>query len=60
MSKPIITCPNCHTKIKLTESLAAPLINEAFEIEIHHLLDFVEPSYAVLSRMAWMTFPAGI
>ncbi|MCE9554775.1 MAG: DUF2130 domain-containing protein [Planctomycetes bacterium] len=26
MTDPIITCPNCRTEIKLTESLAAPLI----------------------------------
>jgi hypothetical protein len=26
MTEPIITCPNCHTDIPLTESLAAPLI----------------------------------
>ncbi len=26
MSEPTITCPNCRTEIKLTESLAAPLI----------------------------------
>jgi hypothetical protein len=26
MNEPTITCPNCHTEIKLTESLAAPLI----------------------------------
>lgn len=26
MTEPTITCPNCHTEIKLTESLAAPLI----------------------------------
>lgn len=26
MSDPIITCPNCHTAIHLTESLAAPLL----------------------------------
>lgn len=26
MSDPIITCPNCKTEIKLTESLAAPLL----------------------------------
>jgi hypothetical protein len=26
MTEPIITCPNCKTEIKLTESLAAPLI----------------------------------
>ena len=26
MAEPIIICPNCKTEIKLTESLAAPLI----------------------------------
>ena len=26
MTEPIIMCPNCKTEIKLTESLAAPLI----------------------------------
>jgi len=26
MTEPTINCPNCHTEIKLTESLAAPLI----------------------------------
>ena len=26
MNKPTIICPNCRTEIKLTESLAAPLI----------------------------------
>ncbi len=26
MTEPIIICPNCKTGIKLTESLAAPLI----------------------------------
>ena len=26
MTEPTITCPNCHTEIKLNESLAAPLI----------------------------------
>lgn len=26
MSEPTITCPNCKTEIRLTESLAAPLI----------------------------------
>ena len=29
MSEPVITCPNCHSEIKLTESLAAPLIEAA-------------------------------
>jgi len=34
---PVITCPNCHTVIKLTESLAAPLIESTrreFELKI--------------------------
>ena len=26
MSEPTITCPNCHTTVRLTESLAAPLV----------------------------------
>ncbi len=26
MAEPTITCPNCKTEIRLTESLAAPLI----------------------------------
>jgi hypothetical protein len=26
MAEPTITCPNCRTEVKLTESLAAPLI----------------------------------
>lgn len=26
MTEPTITCPSCKTEIKLTESLAAPLI----------------------------------
>ena len=29
MSEPTITCPNCRSDIKLTESLAAPLIEQA-------------------------------
>ena len=28
MNEPIVTCPKCQTEIKLTESLAAPLIQE--------------------------------
>ena len=31
MTDPIITCPNCKTEIKLTESLAAPLIEATRE-----------------------------
>ena len=26
MNEPVITCPNCKTEVKLTESLAAPLL----------------------------------
>jgi hypothetical protein len=26
MTEPTLTCPSCHTEIKLTESLAAPLL----------------------------------
>ena len=26
MTDPTLTCPSCHTEIKLTESLAAPLL----------------------------------
>jgi len=29
MTEPTITCPNCKSEIKLTESLAAPLIIES-------------------------------
>lgn len=29
MTEPTIACPNCKTTIKLTESLAAPLIESA-------------------------------
>lgn len=29
MTEPTITCPNCKTEIKFTESLAAPLIESA-------------------------------
>ena len=39
MSEPQIVCPNCHTEIKLTESLAAPLIAETrkrFEEQLAH------------------------
>ncbi|MEY4831000.1 MAG: hypothetical protein RLZZ562_2796, partial [Planctomycetota bacterium] len=28
MSEPSITCPNCKSEIKLTESLAAPLVKQ--------------------------------
>jgi hypothetical protein len=28
MTEPTLTCPTCRTKIKLTESLAAPLLED--------------------------------
>ena len=31
MIEPTITCPNCRTEIKLTESLAAPLLPKGVE-----------------------------
>ena len=37
MTEPTISCPNCKTEIKLTESLAAPLIastRQQFEKQI--------------------------
>ncbi len=37
MTEPILTCPNCQTPIKLTESLAAPLIESTrkqFEVKL--------------------------
>lgn len=37
MTEPTIICPNCHTEIKLTESLAAPLI-EATRKQFEHQL----------------------
>jgi len=37
MNEPIITCPNCKTEIKLTESLAAPLI-EATRLQFEHTI----------------------
>ena len=29
MTEPMITCPKCQTEIKLTESLAAPIVESA-------------------------------
>ena len=37
MNEPIITCPNCKSEIKLTESLAAPLI-EAAHLQFEHTI----------------------
>lgn len=37
MTEPTVTCPKCHTVIRLTESLAAPLIaatREQFEQQL--------------------------
>ena len=41
VTDPQIVCPNCHTEIKLTESLAAPLIAETrrqFEAQLAEAL----------------------
>jgi len=35
MNEPTITCPNCQSEVKLTESLAAPLI-EATRLQFEH------------------------
>ena len=37
MNEPKITCPNCKTEIKLTESLAAPLI-ETTRLQFEHTI----------------------
>ena len=37
MAEPTIICPNCKTEIKLTESLAAPLL-EATRLDFEHRL----------------------
>ena len=37
MTEPTLTCPSCRTEIKLTESLAAPLIADTrkrYEVQI--------------------------
>ena len=34
MTEPTITCPNCKTEIKLTESLAAPLLEATKQLEL--------------------------
>lgn len=47
MTEPTITCPNCSTKIKLTESLAAPLI-EATRKELRAKVE--EQEAGVLKR----------
>ena len=37
MTEPTIVCPNCKSEIKLTESLAAPLI-EATRLQFEHTI----------------------
>lgn len=39
MTEPIITCPNCRTEVKLTESLAAPLIESTRQLYEKRLSD---------------------
>lgn len=45
MSDPVITCPSCHTEIKLNESLAAPLL-EATRAEYEKKLKAKETDFA--------------
>ncbi|MDP1603307.1 MAG: DUF2130 domain-containing protein [Legionella sp.] len=47
MSEPTITCPNCKTAVKLTESLAAPLI-ESTKIQFEQKL--AEKDHEILQR----------
>lgn len=39
MAEPIITCPNCKTEVKLTESLAAPLLESTRQLYEKRLSD---------------------
>src|SRR5215469_8148522 len=47
MNEPTIICPNCKSEIKLTESLAAPLI-EATRLQFEHALAEKEAEIAKL------------
>ncbi len=56
MTEPIIRCPNCHTDIKLTESLAAPLI-ETTRRQFQHQLaqkdaDIAKREAAILEQQS--------
>lgn len=51
MTEPIITCPNCKTEIKLTESLAAPLV-EAQRQEYERRLAAVAAEEARKAKLA--------
>ncbi len=55
MTEAVLTCPNCRTEIKLTESLAAPLLDEARR-EFEHRL--AQKDAAVAKRAAEMRAPA--
>ncbi|MCW5598671.1 MAG: DUF2130 domain-containing protein [Nitrosomonas sp.] len=54
MTEPTIVCPNCHTEIKLTESLAAPLLaatRRQFEQQLAQKeSDFVKREQAMRDR----------
>lgn len=59
MSDPIITCPNCKTEIKLTESLAAPLI-ESTRLQYEKTIadkdaDIVKREAAIREQQATIT-----
>jgi hypothetical protein len=51
MSEPTIICPNCKSEIRLTESLAAPLI-EATRLQFEHRI--AEKEAEITKREAWI------
>lgn len=60
MTEPIITCPNCKTEIRLTESLAAPLIaatRQQFEKQIERVMGATVGMYGDLQEIAGLILP---
>src|SRR5664280_400339 len=59
MAEPTITCPNCKTEIKLTESLAAPLIESTrrdFEKRLAQKdIDLVDREKGLAERLEALT-----
>ena len=49
MTEPTISCPNCRTEIKLTKSLAAPLIADARK---HYEEELAQKEVEVANREA--------
>jgi hypothetical protein len=53
LDQPLITCPHCHNEIKLTESLAAPLIASVkleHEVEIRKKEELFQKREALLNE----------